>query len=66
MTDEKTDDKQTAEVITSFLEALYGDPLRTETMRTGRYLVMASLICMAVVLFKVRLQSTSSHSLGLR
>jgi hypothetical protein len=56
---EETEEKQTAEVITRFLEALYGDPLRTETMRTGRYLVIASSICMAVVLFKVRLQSTS-------
>lgn len=43
----------------SFLEALYGDPLRTETMRTGRHLIIASAICIAVVLFKVRLQSTS-------
>jgi hypothetical protein len=38
---------------------LYGDPLRTETARTGRYLVVASTICTAVVLFDVRLQSTS-------
>jgi hypothetical protein len=43
----------------SFLEGLYGDPLRADTMRTARYLVIASAICMAVVLFKVRLQSTS-------
>lgn len=43
----------------SFLENLYGDPLRAETMRTGRHLIIASVVCMAVVLFKVRLQSTS-------
>lgn len=43
----------------SFLEALYGDPLQAETTRTGRYLVIASAICMTVVLFNVRLQSTS-------
>ncbi len=42
-----------------FLEALYDDPLRTETTRTGRYLVITSAICMTVVLFNVRLQSTS-------
>jgi hypothetical protein len=42
-----------------FLEALYGDPLRAETLRTGRQLVIASIICIAVVIFKVRLQSTS-------
>src|SRR5258706_13994594 len=42
-----------------FLEALYGDPLRAETMRTGRYLVIASAVSMTVVLFKIRLQSTS-------
>lgn len=41
-----------------FLEGLYGDPLRSDTMRTGRHLVIASAICAAVVLFKVRLQST--------
>jgi hypothetical protein len=46
-------------VATRFLEALYDDPLRAETTRTGRYLVIASAICMTVVLFNVRLQSTS-------
>jgi hypothetical protein len=45
--------------ISAFLEGLYGDPLTAETMRTARYLVVASAICTAVVLFKVRLQSTS-------
>jgi hypothetical protein len=43
----------------TFLESLYGDPLRAETARTGRYLVIASAISMTVVLFNVRLQSTS-------
>jgi hypothetical protein len=58
--EENTEQKESAEVTDSnFLEALYGDPLRAETARTGRYLVIASAICMAVVLFKVRLQSTS-------
>jgi hypothetical protein len=42
-----------------FLEALYDDPLRAETARTGRFLIVASAICMTVVLFNVRLQSTS-------
>ena len=48
-----------SEVSPAFLEALYGDPLREETARAGRYLIIASAICMAAVLFKVRLQSTS-------
>ncbi|QOG17535.1 hypothetical protein [Bradyrhizobium sp. SEMIA] len=43
----------------SFLEGLYGDPLREETMRTARHLVIVSAITMAAVLFNVRLQSTS-------
>jgi hypothetical protein len=43
----------------AFLGALYGDPLRAETMRTARHLIIASAISIAVVLFKVRLQSTS-------
>ena len=43
----------------SFLENLYGDPLQAETMRTGRHLIIASAICISVVLFNVRLQSTS-------
>jgi hypothetical protein len=42
-----------------FLEALYGDPLRAETIRTGRHLIVASAISITVVLFKVRLQSTT-------
>lgn len=33
----------------TFLESLYGDPLRAETARTGRYLVIASAISMTVV-----------------
>jgi hypothetical protein len=44
---------------TKFLESLYGDPLRSETSRTGRQLVLISAICIAVVLFNVRLQATS-------
>ena len=60
MAEEDTEQEKSAEVTDSnFLEALYGDPLRAETARTGHYLVIASAICMAVVLFKVRLQSTS-------
>jgi hypothetical protein len=60
VTELNTEQKEPSEPTSSgFLEALYDDPLRTETMRTGRYLVIASAICMAVVLFKVRLQSTS-------
>lgn len=47
------------ESIEDFLEALYGDPLRTETMRAGRHLVIASVITIAAVIFKVRFQSTS-------
>jgi hypothetical protein len=46
-------------IASSFLESLYGDPLRAETSRTGRYLVITSAVCMAVVLFNVSLQSTS-------
>jgi hypothetical protein len=57
---EETESKESAEAAASgFLEALYDDPLRTETTRTGRYLIIASAICVAIVLFKVRLQSTS-------
>jgi hypothetical protein len=53
-----TKDKQSKdETEGAFLEALYGDPLRAETMRTGRYLVLASAVCMTVVLFNVRLKS---------
>ena len=49
--EENTEQKKSAEVTASnFLEALYGDPLRTETARTGRFLVIASAICIAVVL----------------
>jgi hypothetical protein len=55
-----TNDENGADVTaSSFLEALYDDPLRAETARTGRYLVIASAIGMTVVLFNVRLQSTS-------
>jgi hypothetical protein len=42
-----------------FLEALYGDPFRPETVRTGRHVVIASIGCIAVVLFRVRLTSSS-------
>jgi hypothetical protein len=58
--DESPEKDETAEELTSrFLEGLYGDPLRAETMRTGRHLIVASAVCAAVVLFEVRLQSTS-------
>jgi hypothetical protein len=57
---EETEQKESAEAAASgFLEALYDDPLRTETTRTGRSLIIVSAICMAVVLFKGRLQPTS-------
>jgi len=46
-------------MLTTFREGLYGDPLRPETMRKGHHLIIASAVCAAVVLFKVRLQSTS-------
>jgi hypothetical protein len=52
-------DASSEKLTTSFLEGLYGDPLRPETMRTSRQLIIASAVCAAVVLFKVRLQSTS-------
>jgi hypothetical protein len=47
------------------LEALYGDPLRAETMRAARHLVIVSAITIAVVLFKVRVQPTSLVPLDL-
>ncbi|MDH2352160.1 hypothetical protein QCM80_16015 [Bradyrhizobium sp. SSUT112] len=60
MSDENPEKDASSEKLTGgFLEGLYGDPLRTETMRTGRHLIIASAVCAAVVLFKVRLQSTS-------
>jgi hypothetical protein len=60
VSDDSPDDKDaSSEKLTTFLEGLYGDPLRPETMRTGRHLIIASAVCAAVVLFKVRLQSTS-------
>ena len=60
MSDDSPDDKDaSSEMLTTFREGLYGDPLRPETMRTGRHLIIASAVCAAVVLFKVRLQSTS-------
>ncbi|WP_155255209.1 hypothetical protein [Bradyrhizobium elkanii] len=52
-------DASSEKLTSSFLEGLYGDPLRSETMRTGRQLIIASAVCAAVVLFNVRLQSTS-------
>ena len=59
MTEGNTDQKEAAEATASrFLEALYDDPLRAETMRTARYLVVTSAICTAVVLFKVNLKSS--------
>jgi hypothetical protein len=58
--DDSPDKDASSEKLTSsFLEGLYGDPLRPETMRTGRQLIIASAVCVAVVLFNVRLQSTS-------
>jgi hypothetical protein len=60
VSDDNTDKDASSEKLTSnFLEGLYGDPLRPETMRTGRQLIIASAVCAAVVLFNVRLQSTS-------
>ena len=52
-------DASSEKLTTRFVEGLYGDPLRPETMRAGRQLIIASAVCSAVVLFKVRLQSTS-------
>ncbi|WP_334501382.1 hypothetical protein [Bradyrhizobium sp. AZCC 1678] len=48
-----------AKELSRFLEGLYGDPLRAETTRTGRHLIIASVVCAAAVLFKVNFQSTS-------
>ena len=60
MSDDSSDkDASSAKLTSDFLEGLYGDPLRSETMRAGRQLIIASAVCAAVVLFKVRLQSTS-------
>jgi hypothetical protein len=60
VSDDSSDKDASSEKLTSsFLEGLYGDPLRSETMRTGRHLIIASAVCAAVVLFKVKLQSTS-------
>jgi hypothetical protein len=58
MSGDNTQQKELAEAEAKFLEALYDDPLRAETMRTARYLVITSAICMAVVLFKVNLKSS--------
>lgn len=60
MSDVSSDKDASFEKLTSsFLDGLYGDPLRPETMRTSRQLIIASAVCAAVVLFEVRLQSTS-------
>lgn len=61
MSDENSKKEAADEVvsISTFLEGLYGDPLREETIRTARYLIIVSAITMAAVLFNVRLQSTS-------
>lgn len=60
MSDDKDKTKTNQEGLTpDFLEGLYGDPFAVETAKIGRYLVIASIVCIAVVLFKVRLQSTS-------
>jgi hypothetical protein len=41
--DEIVDKAGSTERLTNeFLEGMYGDPLRHETMRTGRYLIIAS------------------------
>ncbi len=59
MGDDKSEKDASPESLTSsFLEGLYGDPLRAETMRAGRHLIIASAICATVVLFNVRLQGT--------
>jgi hypothetical protein len=59
VTVEGKEQKETAEAEASrFLAALYDDPLRAETMRTARYLIITSAICVAVVLFKVNLKSS--------
>jgi hypothetical protein len=52
-------EKSPTTVASDFLEALHGDPLRVETMRSAHHLVIVSAITIAVVLFKVRLQPTS-------
>jgi hypothetical protein len=59
VSDDPDKDASSEKLTSSFLEGLYGDPLRPETMRTSRQLIIASAVCAAVVLFKVRLQSTS-------
>ncbi|WP_143271629.1 hypothetical protein [Bradyrhizobium mercantei] len=61
MTDKKTNNDANGDAMSAstFLESLYGDPLSEETMRTARYLIVISAICMTAVLFNVRLQPTS-------
>ncbi len=61
MTEEATQNppSKPEETASEFLKALYGDPLSPETFRIGRYLVITSVILMAVILFNVRLQGTS-------
>lgn len=57
MADEKEETQR--EVDTKFLEALYGDPFREETNRTGRHLIVASSLCVAAVVFGVSFKSSS-------
>ena len=54
----KKKDASTEGLTAGFLEGLYGDPLRAETVRTGRHLIIASAVCTVVVVFNVRLQGT--------
>jgi hypothetical protein len=42
-----------------FLEALYGDPLRTETTRAGRHLVIVSVLAISAVIFDAHFQFTN-------
>lgn len=43
----------------SFIDTLYGDPVRPETVKAGRNLTIGSLLLLAVSKFGAQLQSTS-------
>lgn len=57
--EEKVNDDTKTAAPSNFLEALYGDPLRVETTRAGRNLIIVSTICIATIVFKAKLQPTN-------
>ena len=42
-----------------FIEALYGDPIRSETVKAGRNLIILGLLLISVVKFGAQVQATS-------